>query len=138
MGKPVMKIPVQFMVDGEIGLSGKSVLCLAEELTKEELEHATAQLLNLAVMVVLSMAQVLPKHNDVMKTHVQSTEDSVTGTNGLHAPLNVEEEIKQETDDVTTLSQNLVDWNASAIFQNANVVTWTHVHLNAQHNLFKS
>merc|ERR1712038_198944 len=51
------------------------------------------------------MAQVLPKHNDVMKTHVQSTEDSVTGTNGLHAPLNVEAEIKQETDDVTTLSR---------------------------------
>jgi len=133
-----MKIPVQFMVVGVIGLSGKSVLCLAEELTKEELEHATAQLLNLAVMIVLSMAQVLPKHNDVMKTHVQSTEDSVTGTNGLHAPLNVEEEIKQETDDVTTLSQNSVDWNASAIFQNANVVTWIHVHLNAQHNHFKS
>ena len=59
------------MVVGVIGLSGKSVLCLAEELTKEELEHATAQLLNLAVMIVLSMAQVLPKHNDVMKTHVQ-------------------------------------------------------------------
>merc|ERR1719322_2342332 len=62
------------------------------------------------------MAQVLPKHKDVMKTHVQSTEDSVTGTNGLLAPLNVEAEIKQETD----------------------VVTWIHVHLNAQHNHFKS
>merc|ERR1719394_1826155 len=61
------------------------------------------------------MARVLPKHNVVMKAHVQSTEDSVTGTNGLHAP-----------------------WNASAIFQNANVVTWIHVHLNAQHNHFKS
>merc|ERR1712038_1895442 len=84
------------------------------------------------------MAQVLPKHNDVMKTHVQSTEDSVTGTNGLHAPLNVEEEIKQETDDVIALSRNSVDWNASAIFQNANVVTWIHVHLNAQHNHFKN
>ena len=62
----------------------------------------------------------------------------MTGTNGLLAPLNVEAEIKQETDDVTTLSPNSVDWNASAIFQNANVVTWIHVHLNAQHNHFKS
>ena len=59
------------MVVGVIGLSGKSVLCPAEELTKEELEYVTAQLLNLAEMIVLSMAQVLPKHNDVMKTHVQ-------------------------------------------------------------------
>merc|ERR1712038_47651 len=138
MGKPVMKIPVQFMVVGVIGLSGKSVLYPAEELIKEEPEYATILLLNLAVMIVLSMVQVLPKHKDVMKTHVQSTEDSVTGTNGLHAPLNVEVEIKQETDDVTTLSQNSVDWNASEIFQNANVVTWIHVHLNAQHKHFKS
>merc|ERR1712165_77846 len=135
----VTKILVQLMVVGVSGAPGQIVpLAVVEELTKEELEHATAQLLNLAVMIVLSMAQVLPKHNDVMKTHVQSTEDSVTGTNGLHAPLNVEEEIKQETDDVTTLSQSSVDWNASAIFQNANVVTWIHVHLNAQHNHFKS
>ena len=59
------------MVFGELGLNGKSVLCPAEELIKEEPEYATTQLLNLAAMIALSMAQVLPKHNDVMKTHVQ-------------------------------------------------------------------
>merc|ERR1712227_719312 len=126
------------MVVGVSGAPGQIVpLAVVEEL-KEDLESVTTLLLNLVVTIALSMAQVLLKHNDVMKTHVQSTEDSVTVTNGLLAPLNVEAEIKQETDDVTTLSQNSVDWNASAIFQNANVVTWIHVHLNAQHNHFKS
>ena len=59
------------MVVGVIGRSGKSVQCPAEELIKEEPEYATTLFLNLVVMIALSMAQVLPKHNDVMKTHVQ-------------------------------------------------------------------
>ena len=58
------------MVVGDIGLNGKSVLCLVKELIKEELEYAITQLLNLAVLIVLSMALLLLKINDVMKARV--------------------------------------------------------------------
>ena len=59
------------MVVGDIGLNGKSVLRLVEEVIKEELEYAITQLLNLAVLIVLSIALLLPKIKDVMKARVQ-------------------------------------------------------------------
>jgi len=133
--KHVIMDPAQLTEDGEIGVNGASAPFLAEVVKILDIVPVIVLSQNMVVPTVLEMP---PKWERVTKILVQSTEDSVTGMNGLHAPLNVEAEIKQETDDVTTLSPNSVDWNASAIFQNANVVTWIHVHLNAQHNHFKS
>jgi len=133
--KLVITDPAQLTEDGEIGVIGANALFLVEVAKILELVPAIVLPQNMVVPIALEMP---PKWELVTKILAQSTEDSVTGTNGLLAPWNVEEEIKQETDDVTILSQNSVDWNASAIFQNANVVTWIHVHLNAQHNHFKS
>ena len=64
-------------------------------------------------------------------------EDSVSGMNGQHALLSVAVEIKQGQDDVTTLFQNSVVWSVKVTLQNANVATWTHVHLLVQLNHFK-
>jgi len=77
------------------------------------------------------------KLNDVMKTRVQSMEDSASGMNGQHALLNVAVEIKQGRDDATTLFQSSVVWSVKETLQNANVATWTHVHHLVQLNRFK-
>jgi len=128
-----MKIPVQFMVVGANGLNGKNVQCHVEALIRPELEYVIIQLQNSVAMIVLWMAQVPLKLNDVMKTHAQLMEDSAIGMNGQHALLNAEAETKQELDDATTLYQNLVVWNARVTLQNANVATWILVHRLALH-----
>jgi len=79
------------------------------------------------------MDLLIPKLKDATKIPVQLMEDLVIGMNGDHVLQNVAEETKQDQEDVTVLSPNLVDWNAKVISLNANAVTWILVHLHAQH-----
>jgi len=121
------------MEDGENGVIGLNVLCLAEEPIKREQEYVTVLLHNLEVTTARPMDLLIPKLKDATKIPVQLMEDLVIGMNGDHALQNVAEETKQDQEDVTVLSLNSVDWNVKVISPNANAVTWIRAHLHAQH-----